>query len=104
MQANKESVNKMDFVNRGFSVFLVIALGFLAITFLVNMLPVILLIGAGIWGVRYMVKAFRKWKFSRGKVFNRKIARFEKVEVMEKDFSENLTEENVIDVEYTEVR
>jgi hypothetical protein len=94
----------MDFINRGFSSILFIALSFIAILFLINVLPIVLLVGAGVWGISYIVKAIRRWNNNRTNIFKRKASKFEKVEAIQKDFSENINLENVVDVDYTEVK
>jgi hypothetical protein len=88
----------MDFINRGFSSILIIAFIFIAIVFLINILPVILLIGAGIWGISYVYKKIKAFLKSKDDIFNNKT---EDVEIINNiDFSES----NVIDVDYTEVK
>lgn len=94
----------MDFINRGISSFLIIMLVFAGISLILNILPIVILVGAGVWGISYGVKAFKSWNDSRKRVFKGKAARFEKAETMETDFSENFDTKNAIDVEYTEVK
>lgn len=94
----------MDFINRGISSFLIIALFFIVISLLLNILPAVILIGAGVWGISYAVKAFRKWNGSREKVFKSKASGFEKVETDSGNFSESFDTKNAIDVDYTEVK
>lgn len=88
----------MDFINRGFSSILIIAFIFIAILFLINILPVILLIGAGIWGISYVYKKTRAFVNNKKNIFKNEIEEVEIINNM--DFSES----NVIDVEYTEVK
>lgn len=94
----------MDSINRGFSSLLIIVLIFAAMALVLNILPVILLIAAGVWGITYSVRAFKKWNSNRDKVFNRKSPGVEKVETMEGAFSDSFNTENAIDVEFTEVK
>ena len=95
---------KMDFINRGFSGILFAALIILSIAFLINILPIALLIGLGAWGINYMIKAIKGWKLKRGKIFKRKSSGFEQVDIMQEDFSEEFNIENAIDIEYTEIK
>lgn len=95
---------RMDFINRGFSGILFTALIVLAIAFLINILPIALLIGLGAWGINYMIKAIRGWKLRRGRIFTSKSSKFEQVDIMQKDFSEEFNIENAIDIEYTEIK
>lgn len=95
---------RMDFINRGFSGILFTALIVLAIAFLINILPIALLIGLGAWGINYMIKAIRGWKLRRERIFTSKSSKFEQVDIMQKDFSEEFNIENAIDIEYTEIK
>jgi hypothetical protein len=88
----------MDFINRGFSSILIIAFIFIAILFLINILPVILLIGAGIWGISYVYKKITAFLKSKDDIFSNETEDVEIINNM--DFSES----NVIDVDYTEVK
>lgn len=94
----------MDFINRGFSSLLIIALMFIIISAILNILPVILAAGAVVWAVSYVIKAFKKWNSIKSKVFKGGAAKAEKVETMKADFSESFDTKNAIDVEYTEVK
>jgi hypothetical protein len=88
----------MDFINRGFSNVLTIALIFLTISFLINILPIALLVGAGVWVISYVVKKARKLLQNGKNIFGNK---HDNVEVIYKnEFSSN----NIIDVEFTEVK
>lgn len=87
----------MDFVNKGFSSLITVALMIITIVFLFNILPIVLIAIAGIWGISWIVKkvkAFIKTK----KVLNNK---FEDIEVVS-EF--DTSEKTVIDVEYTEIK
>ncbi|MCM8711998.1 hypothetical protein M2651_13440 [Clostridium sp. SYSU_GA19001] len=94
----------MDFVNKGLSSFWIIILSFIGIFFLINILPVIILITAGVWGVSYVIKATRKWHINRKNFFKGEAEKSEKVETIKQDFSEGFTTGKVIDVEYTEIK
>ena len=90
----------MDFINRGFSSILVLALVFVGIVFLINVLPVILVIGAGVWGISYLVKAIKNWNANRNGVFKGKA---DDIEIIKNETSEDFSKANVIDVDYTDV-
>ncbi len=87
----------MDFINRGFSSLLTIALVVIAIYFLINILPVALVIGAGVWGISYVVKKFRNLIKSKRNNFNN---RYDDIEIKS---SQSFSSNDVIDVEYTEI-
>jgi hypothetical protein len=91
----------MDFINRGVSGVLIFALLFLGIAFLINILPVLLLIGAGVWGTSYLIKRIKSWNKTRENIFKGKK---DNVEIVKNSFGDNFSNENVIDVEYTEVK
>lgn len=88
----------MDFINKGFSSFLIVALVFLAISFLINLLPVILIAAAGIWGISYTVRRIKLFTNKRKSVFKHGSDEVEVVNDMD------LSQRNIIDVDYTEVK
>jgi hypothetical protein len=88
----------MDFINRGFSSLLIIAFVFIAVLFLINMLPVILLIGGGIWGISYAYKKLKALYNNKKGVFNNQSEDAEIINNMDSPKS------NIIDVDYTEVK
>lgn len=100
----KKEVNDMYFVNRGSSSFIssIIFIGVFSIIalLLVNLFPVLLIAGVGIYGITKGVKLFKRWKSKNSYKMNSK----DNVEIIdEKDFFD-MTDKNIIDVEYTEVK
>lgn len=100
----KKEVNIMDFVNRMSSNVLssVIFIGLFALAalLLLNLFPVLLVAGIGIYGITKGVKLFKQWKSS--KTF--KARSKDTVEIYdEKDYFD-MTDKTIIDVEYMEVK
>lgn len=91
----------MYFVNRGNSSFLLLAIVVLGFFFLINFLPIILLAGVVIWALSYGYKKLKKWNYTNGTKVKTKAHTFE--ESKEEDFKD-ISNVNIIDVEYTEVK
>jgi hypothetical protein len=90
----------MDFINKGIPSFLVIALIFIAVIFVINILPFILIAAAGIWAVTYAVKKIKLWRNDKSVRYSSK----SNVEVVKNSYEEDFSEKNIVDVEYTEVK
>lgn len=90
----------MYFVNRGNSNFLLLAIVILGFFFLISFLPYILLVGAVIWAISYGYKKLKQWNSTNSHKKKMKKNTFSESESQQ----ENFNNENVIDVEYTEVK
>jgi predicted membrane protein len=90
----------MYFVNRGNSNFLLLAIVILGFFFLISFLPYILLVGAVIWAISYGYKKLKQWNSTNNHKEKMKKNTFSESESQQ----ENFNNENVIDVEYTEVK
>lgn len=86
----------MDFVNKGFSSIVIMALVFLGAVVLINILPIILIGAAGIWGISWIVRKARKMML-RKNMFNNES---EDIEIIT-DYDNRA--KTIIDVEYTEL-
>ncbi|MCM0649892.1 hypothetical protein NBE98_16110 [Clostridium swellfunianum] len=87
----------MELLNRGFSNLLVAVLIFAALAFFINILPVIVVIGISIWGISYVYKKVKAYFIGRKSVFRKSKDEVEIINNMD------LSESNIIDVDYTEV-
>lgn len=87
----------MELLNRGFSNLLVAVLIFAALAFFINILPVIVVIGASVWGISYVYKKAKGYFIGIKSGFRK--SKYE-VEIMN---NMDLSEINIIDVDYTEV-
>jgi hypothetical protein len=87
----------MDFVNRGFSSIIILAVVFLAVVVLINILPIVLIGAAGIWGISWIVKKIRKVNL-RNSIFRNKA---QDIEIIT---DSDIAEKTIIDVDYTEIK
>jgi sensor histidine kinase YesM len=86
----------MDFVNKGFSSIIIMALVFFGAVVLINILPILLIGAAGIWGISWIVRKVRKMMLRKNMFSN-------KAEDIEINTDYNTEEKTIIDVEYTEL-
>lgn len=94
----------MYFVNRGSSSFIstIIFVGlFLGAAFLfVNLLPVLLVAGISIYAITKGIKMFKQWTSKR----SYKMSSKDNVEIFSEGQDFDMTNKNIIDVEYTDVK
>lgn len=88
----------MYFANRGLSSFWVIGLVLMAVILFINIIPPLLIIGAGVWSVTYIVKKIKNRYFKSSS--DSKDGSSDDVT----DINTNFSNANVIDVDYTEIK
>lgn len=94
----------MYFVNRGSSSFIssiiYVALFALAAMLFINLFPILLVAGVCIYGITKGVKLFKQWKSKSSYKMNSKA----NVEIVDEKEYFDMTDKNIVDVEYTEIK
>lgn len=96
----------MDFINKGFSsvfnIMLVVGIFFAVIFLFFNLLPFIIVAGLVIWAVVKSIKLLRKWTNNYKNMDNSKT--YNNAETVKNNDEFDLSNHNVIDVDYIEVK